>query len=188
MPILPYNKILPIIDPSAFIALDAIISGDVKIGNNSGIWYGCVLRGDVTKIIIGDNTNIQDHSVLHGTRPNHAQNKTGNEGAPVIVGNNVTIGHRATIHACIIEDNSFIGMGSIVMDLARVEEFGMLAAGAVLTPGKIVKKGQIWAGNPAKYFRDLNQAELDYIKISANNYAELGREYAEIQKALKKIS
>lgn len=180
--ILPYRNILPSIDPSAFIASTAILSGDVKIGKNSGIWYGCVLRGDVTKIVIGDNTNIQDNCVLHGTRPHHAQNKTGAEGAPVIVGSNVTIGHGAIIHACIIEDNAFIGMGSIIMDLARVEEFGMLAAGAVLTPGKVVKSGQIWAGNPAKYFRDMNQAEKDYIKISADNYAELAREYSESQK------
>jgi carbonic anhydrase/acetyltransferase-like protein (isoleucine patch superfamily) len=175
--ILPYLGIVPTIDKSAFVAHNAIISGDVKIGKNSGIWYGCVLRGDVTKIIIGDNTNIQDNSVLHGTRPNHAQNKTGAEGAPVIVGSNVTIGHNAIIHACIIEDNSFIGMGSIIMDLARVEEYGMLAAGAVLTPGKVVKTGQIWAGNPAKYFRDMTQGEKDYIKISADNYAKLASEY-----------
>jgi len=175
--ILPYRGIVPTIDSSAFIAHTAIISGDVKIGKNSGIWYGCVLRGDVTKIVIGDNTNIQDSCVLHGTRPNHAQNKTGSEGAPVIVGSNVTIGHKAIVHACIIEDYSFVGMGSVIMDLARVEQFGMLAAGGVLTPGKIIKSGQIWAGNPAKYFRDLTQAEKDYIKVSANNYAELAREY-----------
>lgn len=175
--ILPYRGILPTIDNSAFVAPNAIISGDVRLGKNSGIWYGCVIRGDVTKIVIGDNTNIQDNSVLHGTRPHHAQNKTGAEGAPVIVGSNVTIGHNAIIHACIIEDNAFIGMGSVIMDLARVEEYGMLAAGAVLTPGKVIKSGQIWAGNPAKYFRDMTQGERDYIKISADNYAELAREY-----------
>jgi gamma-carbonic anhydrase len=175
--ILPYRGILPTIDSSAFVAHNAVISGDVRLGKNSGIWYGCVIRGDVTKIVIGDNTNIQDNSVLHGTRPHHAQNKTGAEGAPVIIGSNVTIGHNAIIHACIIEDNAFIGMGSVIMDLARVEEYGMLAAGAVLTPGKVIKSGQIWAGNPAKYFRDMTQGEKDYIKISADNYAELAREY-----------
>jgi carbonic anhydrase/acetyltransferase-like protein (isoleucine patch superfamily) len=178
--ILPYRGILPSVDSSAFIAHNAIISGNVEIGKNSGIWYGCVLRGDVTKITIGDNTNIQDNSVLHGTRPHHAKNKTGAEGAPVIVGSNVTIGHKAIIHACIIEDYAFVGMGSIIMDLARVERFGMLAAGGVLTPGKIIKSGQIWAGNPAKYFRDMTQAEKDYIKISADNYAELANEYKKI--------
>lgn len=171
----------PSVDKSAFVASNAILSGDVKIGKNSGIWYGCVLRGDVTKIVIGENTNIQDNTVLHGTRPNHAQNKTGSEGAPVIVGNNVTIGHNALVHACVIEDYAFIGMGSIVMDLARIEKFGMLAAGGVLTPGKVIKSGQIWAGNPAKYFRDMTQSEKDYIQVSADNYAELAREYKEIE-------
>ncbi len=175
--ILPYRGITPTIDSSAFVAPNAIVSGDVEIGKNVGIWYGCVIRGDVTKITIGDDTNIQDNTVLHGTRPNHAQNKTGNEGAPVIIGKGVTIGHNAIIHACIIEDHAFIGMGSIIMDLARVETYGMLAAGAVLTPGKVVKSGQIWAGNPAKYFRDLTQTEKDYIKISAANYIDLMNEY-----------
>lgn len=175
--ILPYRGLLPTIDPSAFVAHTAIISGDVKIGKNSGIWYGCVLRGDVTKIVIGDNTNIQDNSVLHGTRPHHAQNKTGDEGAPVIVGSNVTIGHNAIVHACVIEDYAFVGMGSLIMDLAKIETYGMLAAGAVLTPGRVIKSGQIWAGNPAKYFRDMTQAEKDYIKISADNYAELANDY-----------
>ncbi len=175
--ILPYRNILPTIDSTAFIAHTAIISGATTIGKNSGIWYGCVLRGDVTKITIGDNTNIQDNCILHGTRPHHAQNKTGAEGAPVIIGNGVTIGHNAIIHACIISDNSFVGMGSIVMDQAHIEEYGMLAAGGVLTPGKTIKSGQIWAGNPAKYFRDMTQAEKDYIKISADNYAELAKEY-----------
>lgn len=177
--ILAYRGVRPTIDSSAFVASTAVLSGDVKIGKNSGIWYGCVIRGDVTKIVIGENTNIQDNTVLHGTRANHAQNKTGAQGAPVVIGNNVTIGHNAIIHACTIKDNSFIGMGSIIMDLAVVEEYGMLAAGAVLTPGKVVKSGQIWAGNPAKYFRDMNEAEKNYIKTSADNYAELAREYKE---------
>ncbi len=180
--ILPYRGISPTIDSSAFVAQTAILSGDVKIGKNSGIWYGCVLRGDVTKIIIGENTNIQDNCVLHGTRPNHAQNKTGAQGAPVIVGDNVTIGHGAIVHACVIEDYAFVGMGSLVMDLARIEKYGMLAAGSVLTPKRVVKSGEIWAGNPAKYFRDMTQAEKDYIKTSADNYAELAREYKETQK------
>jgi carbonic anhydrase/acetyltransferase-like protein (isoleucine patch superfamily) len=175
--IFSYQGILPKIDESAFVAHNAIIAGDVEIGKNSSIWFGCVLRGDVTKITIGDNVNIQDNCVIHGTRPNHAQNKTGSEGAPVMIGDGVTIGHSAIIHACIIEDNAFVGMGSIIMDLARVEKFGMLAAGAVLTPKKIVKSGEIWAGNPAKFFRQMTQIEKDYIKISAQNYIELANEY-----------
>lgn len=169
----------PKIAKSAFVASNAIISGNVELGENSGVWYGCVIRGDVTKISIGKNTNIQDNSVIHGTRPNHAQNKTGQEGAPVTIGDNVTVGHNAIIHACTVKDNSFVGMGAIIMDLAVIEEYGMLAAGAVLTPGKVVKSGQIWAGNPAKYFRDMSQGEKDYIKTSADNYAQLAKEYKE---------
>jgi len=175
--ILTYRGIRPTIDPSSFIAHNAIISGDTIIGKNVGIWFGCVIRGDVAKIRIGDDTNIQDNTVIHVTRANHIQNKTSDDGGPTIIGKGVTIGHSAIIHACVIEDYSFIGMGSILMDLARVESYGMLAAGAVLTPGKVVKSGQIWAGNPAKYFRDLTEAEKDYIKTSANNYIELMREY-----------
>lgn len=175
--ILPYRGIMPTIDSSVFIAPNAFISGDTKIGKNSSIWFGCVVRGDVESIRIGDNTNIQDNSVIHVTRAHHAANKTGDKGAPTVIGNNVTVGHSAIIHACIIEDNAFIGMGAIVMDMARVEQYGMLAAGAVLTPGKVIKTGQLWVGNPAKYFRDLTDVEKNYIKISADNYAELAAEY-----------
>lgn len=175
--IIKYKNITPDISDSAFIADNCRISGDVKIGANSGIWYNCVIRGDVSHIRIGDNSNIQDNSVIHVTRANHLANKTGAEGGPTIIGNNVTIGHSAIIHACTIKDNAFIGMGSIVMDLAIVEEFSMLAAGAVLTPKKIIKSGELWAGNPARYLRDLTQEEKDYIKISADNYALLASEY-----------
>jgi gamma-carbonic anhydrase len=175
--ILTYRGIAPTIDPSAFIAPNAIVSGDTVIGKNVGVWFGCVIRGDVAKIRIGDDTNIQDNTVIHVTRPHHAQNKTSDEGGPTIIGKGVTIGHSAIIHACVIEDYAFIGMGAIVMDLARVEKYGMLAAGAVLTPGKVVKSGQIWAGNPAKYFRDLTEVEKNYIGTSAENYIDLMREY-----------
>ncbi|MFT6105876.1 MAG: carbonic anhydrase/acetyltransferase-like protein (isoleucine patch superfamily) [Rickettsiales bacterium] len=175
--ILTYRGIIPKIESSAWVAPNAIVSGDVVIGKNVGIWFGCSIRGDVSKIRIGDDTNIQDNSVIHVTRANHVQNKTGDAGGPTIIGKGVTIGHGAIIHACTIEDYSFVGMGSIVMDLARIEKYGMLAAGAVLTPGKIIKSGQIWAGNPARYFRDLTQKERDYIETSATNYVELMMEY-----------
>ncbi len=175
--ILPYRNIMPKIDSSAFIANNAIVSGDTIISKNSSIWYGCTIRGDVSHIRIGENTNIQDNCVIHVTRPNHVANKTGDDGAPTIIGNNVTIGHGAIIHACTIHDNAFIGMGSIAMDQAIIEEYGMLAAGAVLTPSKVVKSGQLWVGNPAKYYRDLTQEEKDYILTSADNYCELANEY-----------
>ena len=175
--LLPYLGQMPNIHQSAFIANNTTITGKVNIGEKSSVWFGCVLRGDVAKITIGSYSNIQDACILHGTRPNHAQNKTGKDGAMVSVGNYVTIGHSAIIHACEVQDYAFVGMGSIVMDLAIIEQYAMLAAGAVLTPGKVIKSKQIWAGNPAKYLRDMTQTELDYIKISAENYVELAMQY-----------
>ena len=179
--LLPYLGQMPNIHQSAFIANNATITGKVNIGEKSSVWFGCILRGDVTSINIGSHSNIQDACILHGTRPNHAQNKTGKNGAPVFVGNYVTVGHSAIIHACEVQDYAFVGMGSIVMDLAVIEQYAMLAAGAVLTPGKVIKSKQIWAGNPAKYLRDMTQTELDYIKISAENYVELAMQYQKSQ-------
>lgn len=177
--IIKYKNISPIIDESCFVAKNVIVSGDVQIGPKTGIWYGCVIRGDVSYVRIGSNTNIQDNSVIHVTRPNNIANKTGDNGSPTIIGDNVTVGHNAILHACEIQSNSFVGMGALVMDQAVIEENSMLAAGAVLTPGKVVKSGELWAGNPAKYFRDLRREELDFILTSANNYYNLALEYKE---------
>jgi carbonic anhydrase/acetyltransferase-like protein (isoleucine patch superfamily) len=175
--ILKYRGVSPKIAKSSFIAQNAVISGNVDIGENVGIWYCCIIRGDVSHIKIGNNTNIQDGTTIHVTRPNHIANKTGNDGGPVTIGNNVTVGHNCIIHASILEDNTFIGMGSVVMDLATVEKNSMLAAGSVLTPGKVVKSGELWGGVPAKKLRMLTQQEIDYIQTSANNYSELAKEY-----------
>ncbi len=169
--ILPYRGIMPTIAPNAFIAPGAVIIGDVHIGAKSNVWFGCVIRGDVNYIRIGERTNIQDGSVVHVTR------KTG----PTIIGSGVTIGHSVLLHACTLEDDSFIGMHSTVMDMAVVESGGWLAAGALLPPGKRVPKGHIWAGNPAKYMRDLKDGEISFIPVSAQNYVELGEEYLAAQ-------
>lgn len=165
-----YRGITPTIRSDAFIAPSADIIGDVVIGAESSIWYGVVVRGDVNYIRIGSRTNIQDGTIIHVWRK---------EG-PTIIGDNVTVGHQALLHACIIEDNSFIGMGATVMDKAVVESGGMVAAGALVTPGKVIKNGEIWAGNPAKFFREMTQEEKDFIAISAQNYVELSREYINI--------
>jgi carbonic anhydrase/acetyltransferase-like protein (isoleucine patch superfamily) len=178
--IIPYKGIKPEINSTSFIAPNAVISGNVKIGKNVGIWFGCVLRGDVSRIEIGENSNIQDGTTIHGTRANHAHNKTGEEPAHTIIGKNVTVGHNCIIHAGTIEDEAFIGMGSIMMDLSKVEKHGMLAAGSVLSPKKVVKSGELWAGVPAKFFRMLTQEEIDYIKTSAENYYTLAMEYKEV--------
>ena len=153
--ILPYKGIMPKIHESAFVAPNACIAGDVEIGADSGIWFGVNMRGDVHEIRIGKRTNIQDGCVLHVTR--------GVSGC--YVGDGVTVGHMALLHACRIEDNAFIGMGAIVLDEAVVESGAMVAAGAVVTPRKRVPKGELWAGNPARKLRDLTQADLFYAPL-----------------------
>lgn len=175
--IIQYNGISPEIHKTAFIAQNAVIAGSVQIAEGVGIWYGCSIRGDVSSISIGKNSNIQDGTTIHGTRANHLQNKTGESPANVFIGENVTVGHNCIIHACTIEDESFIGMGSILMDLSIVEKHGMLAAGSILSPKKIVKSGELWAGVPAKFFRKLTNDEIAYIKTSAENYRILAEEY-----------
>lgn len=167
MPNFAYMKKLPKIDPTAFIAPTAAIIGDVTIGAGSGIWFNCVLRGDVEKIVIGNNSNIQDGTVIHVSR----------NGFPTIIGSYVTVGHKALLHACRLEDYSFVGMGAIVMDRVIVESGGWVAAGALVTEGKIIKSGEIWAGSPAKFFRLLTKEEQDWITTSANNYSIHAKEY-----------
>lgn len=172
--IFSYKNILPKIDEQAFIAPTASIIGDVTIGKGSGIWFNCVLRGDVEPITIGENTNVQDGSVIHCTRG----------GGKTIIGSNVTIGHKALIHAATLEDACFVGMGAILMDGVIVESGGMVAAGSLVPPKKIIRKGEIWAGNPAKFFRNLTKEEADFILVSAENY----RKHVEEYKALKSYS
>lgn len=172
--ILPYKGKTPVISPSAFIAPGAVIIGDVVIGDETNIWFGCVIRGDVNSIRIGNRTNIQDGSVVHVTH----------ETAATTIGSNVTIGHKAILHGCTLEDGSFVGMGATVMDDAVVESGGMLAAGALLTPKKHIRGGALWAGSPAKFFRDLTREEAQYIYVSAKHYVDLGQTYVREMKKL----
>lgn len=165
--ILPFNGVMPRIHPDAFIAPGAVIVGDVTIGAQSNIWFGCVLRGDVQSISVGERTNIQDGAVVHVTR------KTG----PTTIGSGITIGHKALLHACTLEDDCFVGMGSIVLDHATVQSGAMLAAGAMLTSHKSVPAGELWAGNPAKLFRPMTQEEIDWIGGSAAHYVTLSEKY-----------
>jgi carbonic anhydrase/acetyltransferase-like protein (isoleucine patch superfamily) len=165
--ILPYRGVMPRIDPSAFIAPGAVVIGDVEIGAESSVWPGCILRGDVNIIRIGARTNIQDGTVVHVAA----------EGQGTHLGDEVTVGHMALLHDCAVDSHGFVGMKSAVMDGAKIESRAMLAAGALLTPGKVVPTGQLWAGSPAKHWRDLNDGDKRQFDLRAGQYVELARSY-----------
>ena len=171
--IMPYRGVLPRIAESVFVAATASVIGDVKIGADSGVWFAVVLRGDVSEIRVGEGTNIQDGTIVHVS--------SGRVGSSVrlgtYIGSGVTVGHLAVLHACAIGDDAFIGMGATVMDGAVVEDGAMVAAGAQVTPGKRVKSGELWAGSPARHWRDLSPDDLDSMANSATHYIELAREY-----------
>jgi len=143
---------------------EAVIIGDTEIAANANIWFGCVLRGDIAPIRVGAYANIQDGTVVHVS-------SVLKEG--MRIGAHVTIGHMALIHACTLEDSSFIGMKACVMDGAGAQ----VAAGAVVTPGKRVPKGQLWAGTPARYLRDVTPEEALYIERLPKQCARLASEY-----------
>ncbi|OAB55112.1 gamma carbonic anhydrase family protein [Phormidium willei BDU 130791] len=176
--ILPHRGIAPKIHPEAFVAETAVVIGDVEIGPGSSIWYGCVLRGDVNYIRIGSETNIQDGTVIHVNRPSDGGDyREDGGGMPTVIGDRVTVGHSALLHACTLEDEAFIGMRATVMDLATVERHAMVAAGALVTPNKRVAAGQLWAGSPAKPMRALEPAEIAGFAPQAAHYARLGAGY-----------
>jgi len=166
--LLPHKNNLPRIAPDAFVASTAVVIGRVEILSGAGIWFGCVLRGDVGTIHVGKNTNVQDGTVVHC---NHLP------GGDAWIGDNITIGHMALIHACRLEDDCFVGMKACVMDGAVIESGAWVAAGAVVTPGKIVKSGELWAGTPAKLFRRLTDKDFEEMRASAERYASYGEEY-----------
>ncbi len=165
--ILPYRGVRPAIAADAFIAPNATIIGDTVIGPGTGIWFGCVLRGDVHQIRVGSRVNIQDGTIVHvsGGR------------SPTFIGDDVSIGHMALIHGCTLEHEAFVGMGAIVMDEVVVETGAMVAAGALVTPGKRVRAGELWAGRPAKLMRALTEEDYKITRGTAENYAKLAQQY-----------
>ena len=175
--ILPYRGISPTIAEDAFIAETAVVIGDVVIGPGASIWYGCVLRGDVNKIRVGRNTNLQDGTIVHCNDPREGDYRDIGGGEPTHIGDGVVVGHMALIHACTVGDGAFIGMRSVILDRAVVEPRAMVAAGAVVTPGKTVPSGQVWAGMPARYWRDMRAAEIAEAIWIAEHYRELGSSY-----------
>ncbi len=165
--ILSFKGIMPTLHATTWVAPNATVIGDTHIGARSTIWFGAVLRGDVNHIRIGEETNVQDNAVIHVTT----------NGNPTILGNRVTIGHAAILHACKVEDEALVGMGATVLDGAIIQSRSMVAAGALISPGKIVETGWLWAGVPAKPVRRLTDDELKYLSWSATHYANLAENY-----------
>ncbi|RNI31349.1 gamma carbonic anhydrase family protein [Rufibacter latericius] len=158
--ILPVKGILPVMGEGCFLAPNATVVGDVVLGEQCTVWFNAVVRGDVNSIRIGRKTNIQDGAVIHCT---YLKNAT-------VIGNNVSIGHNALVHGCTVEDNVLIGMGSIVMDRAVVQEHCIIAAGAVVLEGTICERGSIYAGVPAKKVKELTPEQISAMAQTANNY------------------
>jgi carbonic anhydrase/acetyltransferase-like protein (isoleucine patch superfamily) len=175
--ILPFRGIVPTIAPDVFIAETAVVIGDVEIGAGTSVWYGCVVRGDVNRVRIGRNTNIQDGTVIHCNHNRKGDYRKIDGGEPTMVGDNVVVGHLALLHACTIGDGAFIGMRALVMDRAVVEPGAMVAAGATVTPGKVVPAGELWAGTPARRVRALNAKDLAEGPYIAEHYTMLAAEH-----------
>lgn len=163
----PFNNITPNVHETAYISDDAIIIGDVEIGENASVWFGSILRGDVNFIRIGAGTNIQDGTVIHVSSKSHSS----------ILENDITVGHRATLHGCYVESNCLIGIGSIILDGARIGKNSLIAAGSLVTPGTQIPSGSMVMGSPAKVKRPLTNDEIASIEQSARKYIELSAIY-----------
>lgn len=168
-----YKGIAPQIGKRVYIDSSAVLVGDIKVGDDSSIWPLVAARGDVNHIHIGERTNVQDGSVLHVTHKN-ADNP---EGYPLIIGNDVTIGHKVMLHGCIIHDRVLVGMGAIVLDAAVIEEEVMIGAGSLVPPGKRLESGYLYVGSPVKQARPLTDKERAFLQKSANNYVQNKNDY-----------
>lgn len=168
--ILPYKDFYPEIDETAFVAENAVISGDVKIGKNASIWYKTVIRGDVAPTVIGNDVNIQDQSLLHQS-PNN----------PLIIEDGVTVGHQVMLHSAIVRKNALIGMGSTVLDGAEIGEGAFIGAGSLVTPGKVIPPNTMAFGRPAKVIREINEEDLKEMDRVRKSYVEKGQVYKKIQ-------
>lgn len=169
----PYQGRLPVIPASCYVDLSAQVLGDVELGENSSVWMNAVLRGDVNSIRIGAHSNVQDCAVLHGMRYKY----------PVIVGDWVTIGHNATVHGCVIEDASLIGIGASILNNARIGEGSIIAAGALIAENTVVPPNTLWAGVPGKERRQLEPKDRELILQYARNYLDYTAIYLEERKA-----
>lgn len=158
----------PVVPRSAFVDDTALVVGDVTLGENVSVWPMAVLRGDVNRIEVGDNSNIQDGAVVHVAHEGPYQH-----GFPAIIGADVTVGHRAVVHACSIGDRVLVGMGAIIMDGAVVGDDVVIGAGALVPPGKRLAGGKLYVGSPARAARDLTASEREQLVYSARHYVTL---------------
>ncbi|WP_338467321.1 gamma carbonic anhydrase family protein [Novosphingobium sp. ZN18A2] len=172
--IMPIHGKHPRIHESAFIAPGCRIIGDVEIGPDVSIWYNCVLRADVSRIVIGARSNVQDGTVIHCDGPQPGAP----DGFPTIIGESVLIGHMAMVHGCTLEDRAFVGLGAVVMNGAAIESDAMLAAGAMLTPGKRVESRQLWGGRPAAFMRELDDKAIEGMQLGVTHYVHNGKAHA----------
>jgi len=168
-----YQNVMPCIGSGVFIHPSASVIGDVELGDNVSVWPGTVIRGDVNFIRIGAGTNVQDSSVLHVSH----KSSWDPAGAPLIIGSNVTIGHKVILHGCTVEDECLIGMGSIIMDKVIVQKHVLVGAGTLVPEGKVLESGYLYLGSPARKVRQLTEKELEHFIYSANHYIRLKNTY-----------
>jgi carbonic anhydrase/acetyltransferase-like protein (isoleucine patch superfamily) len=173
MTIRSYRNITPSFDSSVYIDESAVLVGDIELGEQSSIWPLVAARGDVNIIRIGQRTNVQDGSVLHVTRKSQ-QNPAG---FPLLIGDDVTVGHKCMLHGCQLGNRILVGMGAIIMDGAVVQDDVFIAAGSLVAPNKVLESGYLYVGNPAVKKRLLKDSEMAFLKQSAINYVELSRDY-----------
>ena len=164
-----FQKKQPKIHDGVFVAENAVIIGDVEIGKSSSVWYGCILRGDVNYIRIGERTNIQDASVIHVSSGTH----------PTVLEDEITVGHRVTLHGCYVESNCLIGINSVILDGARIGKNSLVAAGSLVTPNTQIPEGSLVMGSPAKVKRALTIEEIKDLEKFWRNYVEYSRIYLE---------
>ena len=173
MTIRSYKGITPTYDNSVYIDESSVLVGDISLGKDSSVWPLVAARGDVNYIRIGERTNIQDGSVLHLTRAS----KSNPDGYPLIIGDDVTVGHKVMLHGCQLGNRILVGMGAIVMDNAIVEDDVIIGGGSLVPPNKRLESGYLYVGSPVKQARPLTEQERAFLKISADNYVQLKDEY-----------
>lgn len=169
--IYPYKDKTPNVSDSAFIADYVTLIGDVEIQSHASIWFGTTIRADLSKVTIGQGSNVQENSILHS------------DGSPLIIEDNVTVGHGCILHGCTIKKGALIGMGATILDDAVIGEGSLIGAGSLVTPGKIIPPNSLVMGSPAKVIRELTAADTEHMVKGNRDYIKKGQEYKEMQQA-----